>query len=312
MPSADDQNRLPLPRRLGRREFLRGAGATASIAALGTVIACDDSPTDRQIGAERLDELKEAPISYAENVPVPPAEIRPDLLYFFTPDEAKTVSAFIGRLLPGTPEDPGAVDAGVLTFIDVKLAAYEGFWEPTYREPPFAEVVDLPPDRIQPSEGPSSTIRIAKSEASRYGFQSMMSPRESYRGGIANLDRYSQSTSGGRFADLDAAAQDAIVAKLKDGGIDGFEKPDATSFFKMLRQDVIEGMFGDPAYGGNRDKAGWRLINYPGAQRGYTAQDIHTEVSNREPQSLAEMHRYIEGTHGADDAVLPVSSAHQH
>lgn len=302
----------PLGRRFGRREFLKSAGATASIAAIGSVVACDDSPTDRQIGAERLDELREAPISYADNVPVPPAEIRPGMLYFFTPDEAKTVSAFIGRLLPGTPEDPGAVDAGVLTFIDVKLAAYEGFWEPTYREPPFAEIVDKPPEQIANPGGASSTIQVAKSEADRYGFQSMMSPRESYRGGIANLDRFAQSTAGSGFSSLDAAAQDAIIAKLKDGDVDGFEKPDAKAFFKMVRQDVIEGMLGDPAYGGNRDKAGWRLINYPGAQRGYTAQDIHTEVSNREPQSLAELHGYIEGTHGAGDAILPVSSAHQH
>jgi gluconate 2-dehydrogenase gamma chain len=26
----------------------------------------------------------------------------------------------------------------------------------------------------------------------------------------------------------------------------------------------MEGMFSDPIYGGNRDKAGWKLINFPG------------------------------------------------
>lgn len=301
----------PLRRRFGRRDFLKTAGATASIAALGTVAACDDSPSKQDTGLARLDALREAPISYADNVPVPPADIRPDVLNFFSPDEAKTVSAFIGRLLPGTPDDPGAVDAGVLTFIDVKLAAYEGFWEPTYREPPFAEIVDQPPEAIAQDSG-SSTVRVAKSEAGRYGFQSMLSPREAYRGGIANLDRYAQAAAGAKFADLSPAAQDGIVGKLKDGDIDGFDKPDAKAFFKMVRQDVIEGMFGDPAYGGNREKAGWKLINYPGAQRGYTVDDMHNERSNREPQSLAELHGYIEGSHGADDAILPVSSAHQH
>jgi gluconate 2-dehydrogenase gamma chain len=27
----------------------------------------------------------------------------------------------------------------------------------------------------------------------------------------------------------------------------------------------MEGMFADPIYGGNRDKAGWKLIGFPGA-----------------------------------------------
>jgi gluconate 2-dehydrogenase gamma chain len=27
----------------------------------------------------------------------------------------------------------------------------------------------------------------------------------------------------------------------------------------------MEGMFSDPIYGGNRDKAGWRLLGFPGA-----------------------------------------------
>jgi gluconate 2-dehydrogenase gamma chain len=30
-------------------------------------------------------------------------------------------------------------------------------------------------------------------------------------------------------------------------------------------QTVMEGMFSDPIYGGNRDKAGWKLIGFPGA-----------------------------------------------
>jgi len=28
---------------------------------------------------------------------------------------------------------------------------------------------------------------------------------------------------------------------------------------------VMQGMFADPIYGGNRNKAGWKLIGFPGA-----------------------------------------------
>jgi hypothetical protein len=32
----------------------------------------------------------------------------------------------------------------------------------------------------------------------------------------------------------------------------------------MFRQNVIEGMLSDPAYGGNRDMVGWKWIGFPG------------------------------------------------
>ena len=34
----------------------------------------------------------------------------------------------------------------------------------------------------------------------------------------------------------------------------------------MVRGHVLQGMFGDPYYGGNRDYAGWDLIGYPGVR----------------------------------------------
>ena len=36
------------------------------------------------------------------------------------------------------------------------------------------------------------------------------------------------------------------------------------AFWTTLYQSVMEGMFSDPIYGGNRNKAGWRLIGFPG------------------------------------------------
>ena len=36
------------------------------------------------------------------------------------------------------------------------------------------------------------------------------------------------------------------------------------TFFTMLYENVMEGLFADPIYGGNKDKAGWKLIGFPG------------------------------------------------
>ena len=41
-------------------------------------------------------------------------------------------------------------------------------------------------------------------------------------------------------------------------------------FSTPLRNHTIEGMFSDPAHGGNRDLAGWRLLGYPGPQPSYS------------------------------------------
>ena len=35
-------------------------------------------------------------------------------------------------------------------------------------------------------------------------------------------------------------------------------------FWTTLYQTVMEGMFSDPIYGGNRNKAGWKMIGFPG------------------------------------------------
>jgi hypothetical protein len=69
---------------------------------------------------------------------------------------------------------------------------------------------------------------------------------------------------GAEFATAGAEAQDAAIARLET------EDPRA---FGLLRTLVIEGAFGDPIHGGNRDEAGWRLLGYPGPRATVTADD---------------------------------------
>jgi gluconate 2-dehydrogenase gamma chain len=45
-------------------------------------------------------------------------------------------------------------------------------------------------------------------------------------------------------------------------------------FFGAVRLHTIEGMFCDPMYGGNRNAIGWKLIGFPGAQWGYSAEQM--------------------------------------
>ena len=73
------------------------------------------------------------------------------------------------------------------------------------------------------------------------------------------------------FADLTPAQQDALLTSMENGSADGFANSPA--FFNRARRLALEGMFGDPYYGGNKNFAGWDLIKYPGPRLATTADD---------------------------------------
>jgi gluconate 2-dehydrogenase gamma chain len=81
--------------------------------------------------------------------------------------------------------------------------------------------------------------------------------------GLAALDSFAQRTYDARFAELTPSRQDEALTAMENNAAEGFE-PDSRTFFLRIRQLTMEGMFGDPFYGGNRAYAGWDLIRYPG------------------------------------------------
>jgi gluconate 2-dehydrogenase alpha chain len=99
--------------------------------------------------------------------------------------------------------------------------------------------------------------------------------RETYRLGLQALDRIARRRHGAPFAECPAEQQDALLAALDAGAFDAddgrdFAVPDPRAFFQLLRLHLTEGLFGDPAYGGNRDGLGWRFLGYPGIRLSHT------------------------------------------
>ena len=92
------------------------------------------------------------------------------------PEEAQDVEAFTARLIPGTPDDPGAREACVTNYIDRKLAEHKSFATTTYFHPPFAK----PAKDTRPGFA-DGTIYVDEDELPRYGFQSSLTPQQSYR-----------------------------------------------------------------------------------------------------------------------------------
>ncbi len=88
--------------------------------------------------------------------------------------------------------------------------------------------------------------------------------RESYRVGLAALDRAALDRASTPFAALPHADQNALLSDLERGHLSDWRIPPQQSFFETLRAHLQEGLFSDPAYGGNRDKLGWRTLAHPG------------------------------------------------
>jgi gluconate 2-dehydrogenase gamma chain len=263
--------------------------------------------------APKTEGITPTPVPITEQypeVPSPPAEPLTDMLISFTPQEAQVLEALTARILPGTPDDPGAREAGVTNFVDKMLAFNNGIVEPTYTHPPFAKTYegDNPPPEAQTAD-PTKAVWVKKDELERYGHQSSLTPKEAYRAGLSAVDRYAGEKFGKKFAELSEDQQDQIISDMADDKVTGFDKPSARDFFKMLRDHTIQGMFADPAYGGNHGMVGWKLIGYPGAQRAYTPADMKTEGNVRPPQSLAMLHHFHPGQPSNPNVILPVSGS---
>ena len=160
-------------------------------------------------------------------------------------DEARALDALVARIVPGDEGDPGAREAGVVTYIDRALAGPYAEWQLAYRE------------------------------------------------GLRLLNAHALEQHGAMFATLGQGDQDAIVAALEANEIPGFGGNGAADFFAMVWAHTIEGLLADPAYGGNRDGVGWKLIGFPGAQYGYSAEDMQygADLTKKPIMTLADIGR---------------------
>ena len=161
---------------------------------------------------------------------------------WFTDAEATFVNAAVARLIPADDLGPGAVEAGVPTFIDRQLAGPYGRGERWYMQGPWSP--GLPTQ----------------------GWQTRLSPAGLYRAGLRAADAaVVRESRGGSFARLAPADQDAFLQRLETGAV-ALDGIDAKAFFAQLLQNTLEGFWSDPIYGGNRDMVGWKLIGFPGAR----------------------------------------------
>ncbi|MBM2810571.1 MAG: gluconate 2-dehydrogenase gamma chain [Chloroflexi bacterium] len=97
-----------------------------------------------------------------------------------------------------------------------------------------------------------------------------------YRRGLGEIERHSIETMSRSFTELVPDEQDAVLLDLEAGRLTTIR--DGAELFRIIRRHVLEGVFCEPQYGGNRDLAGWRLVGFPGQQHGYANAYINKVV----------------------------------
>jgi gluconate 2-dehydrogenase gamma chain len=86
--------------------------------------------------------------------------------------------------------------------------------------------------------------------------------KDAFAAGLEAVDAYARRAHGAPLAELSAAQRDQVLTEIDNGTAQGL--PGGRQFFSRARRLTLEGMFGDPYHGGNRNFAGWDLIRYPG------------------------------------------------
>ena len=107
--------------------------------------------------------------------------------------------------------------------------------------------------------------------------------------GIAATNVWTRKLHGKDFHRLAPKEREDALKALEAGKAE-LGDFDGRQFFDALINLVMEGFFADPIYGGNRNKAAWRMIGYPGLPALY-ANSIDEYRHKRylvEPRSIAD------------------------
>ena len=91
--------------------------------------------------------------------------------------------------------------------------------------------------------------------------------QESYRNGLKNLQSLCSLQFGTNFGRLAFAEQTLLLKKMETNLLTDKEWPTgkASDFFNLVRSHTMQGFYGSPIHGGNRDYASFRMLrlDYP-------------------------------------------------
>jgi gluconate 2-dehydrogenase gamma chain len=195
------------------------------------------------VGAAATSAIGTADIAQAQQpaaAPVAVAAPEAPAYTFLNLDEAAFVEALVDHMVPADEISPKGTDLGVNVYIDRALAGGWGKGDRLYMQGPW------------------------KQGAPSQGYQLPLTPAQLYRAGIAATNAYCVKTYGKTFDRIEPAQRQDVLTGLSTAKITFDDGLPVRVFWTTLYQTVVEGMYSDPIYGGNRNKAGWAIIGFPG------------------------------------------------
>jgi gluconate 2-dehydrogenase gamma chain len=194
-------------------------------------------------GAAAATRLEVTPAQAQPATPVPAAAAGTPAMGYacLNLDEAAFVEALVDHMIPADEYTPKGTDLGINIYIDRALAGGWGKGERLYMQGPW------------------------KKGAPSQGYQLPLVPADLYRAGIEATNVHCRKTYSKSFDRLDAKQREEVLVALSTGKVAFPDGLPVRDFWTVLYQTVMEGMFSDPIYGGNRNKAGWKMIGFPGA-----------------------------------------------
>ena len=128
-------------------------------------------------------------------------------------------------------------------------------------------------DRIIPKDdlGPSASESGVPEYINRALGDYLAGEKPAFIEALEATDAFARRSQSRPFIELPSDKQDVVLTAMDSGTAEGFAN--ARAFFNRARRLTMEGMFGDPYYGGNKNFAGWDLIRYPGPRMATSAAD---------------------------------------
>jgi len=203
----------------------------------------------------------------AQTPPAPAAAPAPqdEPLLLLNETEHAFVVAAVDTMIPADELSPSGSDCGCAVYIDRQLASAWGGGAKMYRAGPFL--------KGKPEQG----------------YQLPLTPAEFVTAGIAAANVWSRKTYGKDFDRLDPDKRTEALKAMQESKAD-FGGLSSRAFFARLLALTMEGFFGDPIYGGNRNKASWKMLGFPGLPATYA--NVIDEYRDKRyvagPQSIAD------------------------
>lgn len=185
-------------------------------------------------------------------------------VFFSRNSDFDTLAAAAERIFPEDDLGPGAISLGVPYFIDKQCHSWWGFNGKNY------------------TDGPHDFEKTPK-----FGIQEKLNRGEIFKLGLNKINEIANDEFDGNFWEIDTKDQDEILKKFEandeSAKMNGVR---ADVFFQLLRDTTIWGVYADPAYGGNRNMEGWKMMGYPGPRMGWEGIIEESDFHEEEPKGL--------------------------